>query len=388
MIAVADRVKDIPEYAFARTEKKISQMIADGKDVIKLHIGSPDLSAPPIVIEALHQSALQPTHHGYGGFSGILALRQAFASYYDHRFNVDVDPNTQVLPLIGSKEGLFNLSLAFLNPGDIVLVPDPGYPTYEIGARVAGAEIYPVPLLPENHFLPDLASIPESVVEKTKILWICYPNNPTGAVIELENLSPIVEFCRTNNILLCSDNPYCDVTFGDYVSPSVLQIDGAMDVAVEFNSLSKTFNMAGWRVGVCAGNREAVAALGSLKSNIDSGIFRAIQDAAVTALEQVDAKWLKERNAVYERRRDIIINALPDIGLDADVPKAGLYVWAYVKDGDEQAYVERALNEALVSIAPGSLYGRGGKGYVRFSLVQDEYRLLEAMQRLSKISSY
>lgn len=384
---LANRVKDIPEYAFASTEKQINLMIREGKDVIKLHIGSPDLPAPPEVIDSLYNSALIATHHGYGGFSGIPTLRQAFADYYQRRFAVTLDPATQIIPLLGSKEGLFNLSLMYLNPGDMLIVPDPGYPTYEIGARVAGATLYPIPLKEENGFLPDLAEIPADIARKAKMMWVCYPNNPTGAVAAGEDYARIVEFCIQNNILLCSDNPYCDVTFGDYQAPSVLQVPGSEQIAVEFNSLSKTYNMAGWRVGVCAGNSQIVAGLASLKSNIDSGIFRAIQDAAVTALTEVSDQWLQERNLIYQRRRDVIMQALPRIGLSANTPRAGLYVWARVLEGDDLAYVGKSLNEAHVSVAPGSLYGKMGEGYVRFSLVQDEERLKEAAERLTQAFS-
>jgi LL-diaminopimelate aminotransferase len=376
------RLGNIPPYPFATLGKQISQLNVAGHDVIRLDMGSPDLPPPPQVIEALAESSRSPANHGYPGFAGTPELRQAFADYYNRRFGVELDVNTQVLVLIGSKEGVANLALAWLDPGDIALVPDPAYPVYEMGAILAGASSHPVPLVPERGFMPDIDSIPRDVLKEARLLWINYPNNPTGAVASLEDLEQIVTFCREHGLLLCSDNPYADVTFDGFRAPSVLQIEGAFDVAVEFNSLSKTYNMAGWRVGVCAGNPQAVEALGSVKSNIDSGVFRPIQDAATVALNEVGDEWINERNTVYQRRRDMVMEALASVGLEAEPPRAALYVWARVVDGDDEAYACDALEEAFVSVTAGRVYGKSGMGYVRISLVTNEERLRLALDRL------
>ncbi len=378
------RLASIPAYPFAVLGKRIAELNKAGRDVIRLDMGSPDLPPPPRVVEALAESTRNASNHGYAAFNGTPALRGAFAGYYRRRFGVDLDPATQVLPLIGSKEGIANLALAWLDPGDIALVPDPAYPVYEMGAILAGASSHAVRLVAERGFMPDLDSIPQRVLDKARLLWINYPNNPTGAVATLEGLERIVAFCRQHHLLLCSDNPYADVTFDDFQAPSVLQIDGAVDVAVEFNSLSKLYNMAGWRVGVCVGNTQVIDALGCVKSNIDSGIFRSIQDAATVALNEIDDDWIRERNAIYQRRRDLVLEALPHIGLGADPPRAALYVWARVLDGDDAAYAEAALEEAFVSVTPGRVYGRSGEGYIRISLVTNEERLGTALDRLIK----
>lgn len=379
---ISERLTRVPPYAFAVLGKRVAQLNAEGHDVIRLDMGSPDLPPPPQVIEALAQSARDPACHGYAGYTGKPVLRQAFADYYQRRFGVSLDPATEVLPLIGSKEGLVNLSLAWLDPGDVVLVPDPGYPIYAMGALLAGAIPHTVQLTAEQRFLPDLDSVPQDVLNKARLLWINYPNNPTGAVATLGDLERIVAFCCKHDLLLCSDNPYADVTFDDFLPPSVLQVEGAREIAVEFNSLSKLYNMAGWRVGVCVGNAAVVDALVRVKSNIDSGIFHPIQDAACVALNEVPDQWIRARNEVYRRRRDQVLEALPHIGLEAEPPSAALYVWARVLDGDDEAYVQGALEAAFVSITPGRMYGDAGRGYVRFSLVTDEGRLGIALNRL------
>jgi len=382
-IELAQRLQQIPPYEFATIGKRIRELQVQGHKVIGLHMGSPDMPPPPAVVEALHRSAQQPTHHGYGGFSGTPALRQAFAGYYSRRFGVELNPDTEVLPLIGSKEGIFNASLAFLNEGDVALVPDPAYPTYEIGAMTAGAQAFHMPLREELGFLPDLDSIPSDVLKHARLMWINYPNNPTGAQATLAELAKIVDFCRDHSIVLCSDNPYADVVMEGDPAPSVLSVPGAKDVAVEFNSLSKTYNMAGWRVGACVGHPTFVAGLGRLKSNIDSGLFRSIQDAAVVAMTETSQEWIDQRNAVYRRRRDAIMQALPAVGLTAQTPRTAIYVWAKVPGGDDRAFAAAALEEAHVSLAPGSMYGEMGKGFVRFSLVLDEADIAEGMERLA-----
>ena len=381
---IADRIGNLPPYVFARLGRRIQELAAQGKDIIRLDIGSPDLPPPDFVVEAMYRSAQDPSHHGYGGFYGTPELRQAMASYYEHRFGVTLDPNTQVASLIGSKEGIANIALAFVDPGQVVLVPDPGYPTYSLGTLLAGGVPVRMPLLPENGFLPDLDDLAQDEVRAAKILWLNYPNNPTGATATLEFFERVVDLARKHDFLICHDNPYCDLSFDGYVAPSLLQVPGALDVALEFNSLSKTYNMAGWRVGMAVGNSVAVEALARTKTNIDSGIFRPIQDAAVLSLTG-DQEWLWERNEIYRERRDLIWGTLHKIGLAAEKPVASLYIWAQIPAGYSSVdFATRLLEEAGVSITPGSAFGQHGEGYVRISLGMATDRVREAMQRLEK----
>lgn len=380
---IADRVANLPPYVFAAVEKRIAAEQAKGADVINLGIGSPDLAPPRFIVDALYRSASREDTHGYGGYFGTPALRRAIATYYGRRFGVELDPDTEVLPLIGSKEGLANMAFAFVDPGDLVLAPDPGYPTYRMGALMAGGAFYSLPLTEEGHWLPDLSAVPSDVAGRATLLWLNYPNNPTGAVAPKEFLNEAVEFCREHDLVLCYDNPYCDLTFGGYVAPSILEIPGAKDVAVEFNSLSKTYNMAGWRIGMAVGNAEALKALSTLKTNIDSGIFRPIQDAAVVALTG-DQSWLQERNRIYERRRDIVLGWLPKVGMSAEPPKGAMYVWAKVPKGtDCEQLAMTLLQEKGLWITPGTAFGEYGKGYMRISICLPEERLREAGERLS-----
>jgi LL-diaminopimelate aminotransferase len=383
---VADRIENLPPYVFAKLGRQIRELTAQGKDIIRLDIGSPDLPPPDWITEAMCRSAHDPGHHGYAGFYGTPELRQAVAVYYRRRFGVELDPEKEVVPLIGSKEGIFNIALAYVNPGEPVLIPDPGYPTYTLGTLLAGGVPFRVPLLAHGGFLPNLEAIPPDVAHAAKILWLNYPNNPTGAVAPLEFFESAVAFAHRYDLLLCHDNPYCDVTFGDYVAPSLLQVPGAKDVSLEFNSLSKTYNMAGWRVGMAVGNRAAVDALGRTKTNIDSGIFRAIQDAAVLALTG-DQTWLQDRNEIYCERRDLILAALPEVGMQAGTPVASLYIWARIPAGHNSAdFAGRLLQEAGISITPGTAFGPGGEGYVRISLGMSTERVREAMERLKRVS--
>ncbi|MBN1658584.1 MAG: LL-diaminopimelate aminotransferase [Anaerolineae bacterium] len=379
---VSKRVQNLPPYVFARLGNRLRELKRQGHDIIQLDIGSPDLPPPQFIIDAMYTACQNPSQHGYGGFYGIPELRQAMATYYDRRFGVKLDPDKQVAALIGSKEGIANVALAFVDPGDPVLVPDPGYPTYSLGTLLAGGVPYPVPLLEEKGFLPELSEIPPDVARTAKILWLNYPNNPTGATAPMSLLEEAVEFARRYDLLVCYDNPYCDVTFEGYVAPSMLQIPGATDVAVEFNSLSKTYNMAGWRVGMVVGNATAVEALARTKTNIDSGIFLPIQRAAALALTG-DQGWLEERNAIYGQRRDIILETLRALGIKAATPRASLYIWANVPTGyTSGTFAERLLEGAAISVTPGSAFGAHGEGYVRISLGMDTDRIREAMQRL------
>jgi LL-diaminopimelate aminotransferase len=385
-IKLADRVSNLPPYVFARLGRRIQELTTQGKDVIRLDIGSPDLPPPDSIVEVMYGSARDPSHHGYGGFYGTPELRRAMSSYYGRRFGVVLDPEGQVAPLIGSKEGIANIAFAFVNPGQVVLVPDPGYPTYSLGTLLAGGVPFRVPLLAEEGFLPDLESVPPEVAESAQLLWLNYPNNPTGATATLEFFEQAVAFARQYNLLICHDNPYCDITFDGYVAPSLLQVPEAMDVAVEFNSLSKTYNMAGWRVGMAVGNAMAVEALARTKTNIDSGIFRPIQDAAVLALSG-DQSWLQERNEIYRQRRDLILAALAEIGIHAAKPLASLYIWASTPSGySSGAFATRLLEEASISITPGTAFGPGGEGYVRISLGMSTERIREATDRMKRLS--
>lgn len=379
---VADRVTNLPPYIFARLGHRIGELSSQGVDVVRLDIGSPDLPPPDSIIEAMHGSAQDPTHHGYGGFYGTPQLRQAIATYYERRFGVRLDPAKEVAPLIGSKEGIVNVALAFVDPGEVVLVPDPGYPTYTLGTLLAGGVPYRVPLLAENGFLPDLEAISEEVARSVQILWLNYPNNPVGATATLEFFERAIAFARRHQLLVCHDNPYCDVTYDDYQAPSLLQVPGAKDVALEFNSLSKTYNMAGWRVGMAVGNSVAVEALARTKTNIDSGIFRPIQDAAVLALTG-DQSWLKERNEIYRERRDIVLNGLLEAGIRAEKPVAAMYIWAETPAGyTSEEFAARLLNQAGISVTPGNAFGPNGEGYLRISLGMSTERIREAMDRL------
>ena len=381
---LAQRLANFPPYVFAALGRRIAHMQREGIDVIRLDIGSPDLPPAPFILEKLNAVANKPNKHGYGGYFGRPSLRQAMATYYERRFDVSLNADTQILPLIGSKEGIFNLALAYVDPGDVVLVPDPGYPTYSGGTRIAGGEIATMPLLAENNFLPDLDEIPGDVADRAKLLWLNYPNNPTAGLATLEFFEQAVAFARAHDILLCHDAPYTEVTFGDYRAPSLLQTPGALDVAVEFNSLSKSYNMAGWRVGIAAGNKQAVNALGKLKSNIDSGLFLAVQEAAETALLG-DQEWMVERNAVYAARRDIVLEAIHTAGLKARTPQATLYVWAKIPAGFTSAeFADQLLDKQAVSVAPGSAFGACGEGYIRISLGKDTEKLREAMERFKR----
>ncbi|TEU10592.1 MAG: aminotransferase class I/II-fold pyridoxal phosphate-dependent enzyme [Anaerolineales bacterium] len=380
----AKRLSNLPPYLFARLGQRIAELRAQGIDVIRLDIGSPDMPPDDEIIEALARSAHRPDGHGYAGYYGLPELRQAIADYYARRFGVDLDPEGEVLPLIGSKEGLANLSLAFLDPGDVALVPDPAYPTYELGAYLAGGTTHRFPLLAKQDFLPNLAAIPVGMARRAKLLWLSYPNNPTGAVASLEFFAEAVTFARERDLLLCHDNPYCEVAYEGYRPPSLLQVEGAKEVAIEFNSFSKTYNMAGWRIGMVVGNRAAIKALAQVKTNVDSGIFTAIQAAAVVALTG-DQTWLESRNAIYQERRDIILEGLAAVGIKARKPLATLYIWAEVPQGYRSAeFAEKLLTEQGVSFAPGSAYGECGEGYLRISVGMATPRVREAMERLKE----
>ncbi len=377
----ASRMAVLPPTFFKTLQFKLNDLRAKGVDVIRMDMGSPDLPPAPHIIAALEKSAEQPSHHGYQPFSGTPSYRAAWAEFYGRRFGVELDADTEINGLLGSKEGIFKLPLAYVNPGDVVLIPDPGYATYTAGARFAGAEPVYLPLTPENHYLPDFEAIPADAVRRARLLWLNYPNNPTGAVASLEFFARAVEFARQHGILLAHDAPYTEITFDGYRAPSVLQVPGARDVAVEFHSLSKTANMGGWRSGVVCGNAEVIRTLAGLQSNIDSGGFMPVLDAAVVALTG-DQTWQVARNEIYRERRDLVVAGARAAGLTADVPAAAIYVWARLPDGmHDAAYADDMLAGAAVTITPGSFFGPSGRGYVRLSLGTPTDRVREAMAR-------
>jgi len=378
----ARRMHDLPAYPFARWNQEVAGARRAGQDVIRLDIGNPDLPPPESAVDALCRGVRLPDRHGYAGYRGIPALRQAVADHYAKRFGVQLDPEREVVPLMGSKEGLVLLSLAMLDPGDLVLVPDPGYAPYTRGARLAEAEVVPLRLRAERGFLPDLDAMPDAVADRASLLWLNYPNNPTGAVADLDFFQEAVDFARAHDLLLCHDAPYCDVTYDGYKAPSVLQIAGAREVAVEFNSLSKTYNMAGWRVGMAVGNADVLATLARLKSNVDSGHFRPVQEAAVAAL-RTDDVWIAGRNIVYAERMTLLHDALTATGLDAPKPRATLYLWAPIPtDETSEAFARALLYETGVAVAPGSFFGPGGEGYVRLSVTAPTTAVCDAAERL------
>ena len=384
-IKPAERISGIKPYFFASLEKTIAELRKNGMDVIRLDMGSPDLPPQDFIIESLVDAARRPDTHGYGPSGGSASLRAAFASYYLDRFDLQLDPEKEILGLIGSKEGIFNLSQVLINPGDLVLLPDPCYPVYPVGAVIAQAETYSMPLLAENAFLPDLDAIPDEIADRAKLMWLNYPNNPTGAIAPFEFFEKVVAFAKKHQIVIAHDAPYVDVCFDNYHAPSILQVPGAKEVAVEFNSLSKTYNMAGWRVGVAAGNPEIIRLLRMYKSQMDSSLFKPVMQAAETALLG-DQDWIEGRNQVYQERRDLIVATLQEVGFTLEVPKASLYVWAHLPEPwtDSIAFCDTLIRQTGVSITPGVVYGESGAGFVRVSLVTPVERLTEAMARMKK----
>lgn len=376
----ARRLQSIPPYLFAELDRKIEERRAAGVDVISLGVGDPDLPTPAHVVEALQEAAEDPATHRYPSYFGLPELRRAVADWYMERFGVELDPDTEVQPLIGSKEGIAHLAWALVDPGDEVLVPDPGYPVYDVGTILAGGTPVPFPLDPDRAFLPDLGAARAG--ERTSLMWLSYPSNPTAAVAELPTFEEAVTFARDHDLLLAHDAAYSELTFDGYVAPSALQVPGAKDVTVEFGSASKTFNMTGWRVGWAVGNAEAIEALATVKTNIDSGIFDAVQRAAVAALRG-PRESLDEARAIYAKRRDTVVAAFKELGWDLEPPKGSFYVWIPTRDGTSSAeFAALLLDRAGVVVAPGVGYGANGEGYVRISTTLSDDRLAEAMERV------
>jgi len=376
------RLDRLPPYLFAELERKIAAKKAAGVDVISLGIGDPDTPTPELVVEALSVAAGDPGTHRYPSNRGRPELREAIARFYDRRFGVALEPDTEIVPALGAKEAIFNLNLAFLDPGTVALAADPGYPVYSGGPLLAGGEAELMPLLPERGFTPDLIAIADEVLERARLMYLNYPNNPTGAVVPAGFFEQVVAFAQEHDFLVVHDASYTETTFDGYVAPSFLQTPGAKDVGIEVLSLSKGYNMTGWRTAAVVGNAEAVEAYWKLKTNIDSGMFEAVQLAAVAALDQAD-DVPRQMSRIYERRRDLVVGALREIGVEVAAPKATIYVWAPVPEGHSSAsYCELVLEESGVAVSPGAAYGPNGEGFFRISLTVDDERLSEAMGRL------
>ncbi len=380
----ARRAQNLPPFFFAELHQRIARLQANGADVIKLDAGSPDLPPDSALVETLKRSANDPTNHNYGGYAGQPHLRQAIIEYYERRFGVALE-DAELLPLIGSKEGVVNMHLAWLDPGDLSLIPDPCYPSYAYAPLLAGGRTERFDLLPEQGWRPDFSAIPSETAKAARMLWLNYPNNPTGGTASRKFFTEAVEFCRRFDILLCHDAPYADVTYDGHRAPSVLEAPGAKEVAVEFNSLSKTYSMAGWRVGMAVGNAVAVKALATIKTQIDSGLAKPIQDMAVEALTG-DQSWLAPRNEIYKERRDAGLQTLRKMNLETTNPRGGLYIWFRVPPGyTSMKFHTRVLETAHVSITPGHIYGINGEGWARISLVASTERLKEALARLQQL---
>jgi len=384
---MARRIESLPPYLFVEIVKKIADKKAKGEEVISFAIGDPDIPTPSHIINKLCQAAQDPANHRYPETDGLPELRQAIAGWYERRFGVSLDADKEVLPLIGAKEGIGHIAFCFIDPGDVALVPDPAYPVFSIGTMLAGGVPYYMPLVEENDFLPDLDAIPDDILKKAKLLWINYPNNPTSAIADLDFFNRVVEFAQRHELAVCHDTPYSEVAFDGYQPVSFMQADGAREIGVEFHSLSKTYNMTGWRIGMVVGNAEMIDALGRIKSNLDSGIPQAIQYAAIEALTGPQ-DCVQEHNTIYQRRRDLVIDMLNNIGLKAKSPKASLYVWAKVPEGYTSIkFAADLLEKVGVVVTPGVGYGKHGEGYIRLSLTIPDAGLVKGLSRLAEWQS-
>jgi len=384
-IEMAKRIDQIPPYLFAEIDRKKEEMKRKGMDLIDLGIGDPDLPTPKPIIERLKKGAEDPRNHRYPSYEGMIEFRTAIAQWYERRFGVKLDPIKEVLSLIGSKEGIAHIPLAFVNPGDYVLVPSPGYPVYRVSTLFAGGIPYFLPLRKENGFLPNFSDIPKRIVGKTKLLFINYPNNPTSAIAERPFFEEVVEFAQRYEIIVCHDAAYSEIAFDGYRPISFMEIKGAKEVGIEFHSLSKTFNMTGWRIGFAVGHPEIISGLGRVKTNIDSGLFQAIQEAGIEAFSHFETPLL-ETIQIYQNRRDVMVQGLREIGLEVEPPKATFYLWIQVPKGYTSAqFATLLLEQAGIVTTPGNGFGEAGEGYIRMALTVDESRLKEAIERLRRI---
>jgi len=383
-IEKSDRLKKLPAYLFVEIDKAKKAARDEGRDIIDLGIGDPDIPTPNFIIDALNKAARDPKNHRYPLDHGLPEFRSAIARHMKNRFGVEMDPSGEIYPLIGSKEGIAHMPLAFINPGDAVLVPDPCYPPYRSGTIFAGGEVIAMPLTENKHFLPDLKAINHAILHKIRMIFINYPNNPTAAVCDKKFLKDVVEFAKKHNIIVCNDAAYIEMGYDGYKAPSIFEIEGAREVAIEFHSLSKTFNMTGWRIGFACGNRELIEGLAKVKSNIDSGVFFAIQRAGIAALDNYD-RHIRSVIKIYEDRRDCLVDGLNALGWNVEKPKATFYVWTKVPARYTSATFAKALLDKCDIIAtPGNGFGEHGEGFVRFAVTVDKKRIKEAVERIKK----
>ncbi|MDI9610629.1 MAG: LL-diaminopimelate aminotransferase [Archaeoglobales archaeon] len=383
MFEVSDRMKKIPPYLFAEIDAMKKKKISEGVKIIDLGIGDPDLPTPKHIVSALQKAVEKVERQKYPSYEGMLEFRESVAEFYKRRKGVKLDPQREIIALIGSKEGIAHLPLAFVNEGDFVLVPDPGYPVYYASTVMAGGKPFYLPLKAENDFLPELESLPEEVIRKTKILFLNYPNNPTSAVANDEFIRSAIDFCIDNKIILAHDYAYGEIGLDGYRPKSFLEFKNALEVTIEFNSLSKTYNMTGWRIGFACGNEEILKGLLKVKTNVDSGVFEAVQEAGITALRG-DDKVIEENCKIYTERRDVLVNGLKNLGFEVKKPKATFYVWCRVGESSIE-FVKRILDLAGIVATPGIGFGANGEGYVRFALTRSKETIMEAVKRLEKL---
>ena len=384
-IEVAARIKTLPPYLFAAIDKMKQEAIARGVDIINLGIGDPDLPTPAPIIDSLAKAAKDPKHHQYPSYEGMVSFRKAVAGWYKRRFNVTLDPANEVLTLIGSKEGIGHIHLAFVDPGDVVLVPSPGYPVYPVGTGFSGGVSHIMPLTKANGFLPDLNAIPKDVARKAKLMWLNSPNNPTSVIMTKDYFKRAIEFAQNNQIIICHDAAYSEIYYDGKRPASFMEVEGAKDVGVEFHSLSKTYNMTGWRLGFVVGNKDVLAGLGKVKSNLDSGCFEAVQEAGITALG-LDDSVTDGIRTIYQERRDTLIPGLKQLGLEVDAPPAAFYIWVTVPKGyTSTSFTAHLLEKAGIVTTPGNGFGAPGEGYIRMTVCTTKERLAEAVERIKKV---
>ncbi|MXX10867.1 MAG: LL-diaminopimelate aminotransferase [Nitrospira sp. SB0677_bin_15] len=383
-ITYAERIRTLPPYLFAAIDEMKQQAIARGVDIINLGIGDPDLPTPDPILERMQQAVTDPQHHQYPSSSGMLSFRTAVAGWYQRRFNVTVDPKSEVVTLIGSKEGIGHVPMAFIDPGDVVLVPSPGYPVYPVSASFAGGIAHEMPLLKQNGFLPDLDAIPPDVARNAKLMFLNSPNNPTSVIADAAFFSHVIAFAKEHHVIVCHDAAYSEIFYDGLRPSSFLEAEGAMDVGIEFHSLSKTFNMTGWRIGFAVGRAEVIAGLSQIKSNLDSGQFQAVQEAGITALES-DDRLTAGLRTIYQERRDVLVAGLRNLGLEFETPSATFYVWIEVPQGYTSAsFTAHLLEKAGIVTTPGNGFGAPGEGYIRMALTTTKERLAEAVDRLKQ----
>jgi LL-diaminopimelate aminotransferase len=380
-IEKAQRLKKLPPYLFKEIDRKKEKVMSRGVDIIDLGVGDPDLPTPAHIIAAMKRAAEDPANHRYPSYSGMHDFKYAVTEWYRERFGVELDPLTEVVSLIGSKEGIAHFPLAFIDPGDVALVPSPAYPVYHIATLFAGGESHFMPLVDENDFLPDLDAVPAETAARAKVIFLNYPNNPTAAVADLEFFNRVVEFARRHNLAVCHDAAYTEMAFDGYRPPSFMAAEGAKEVGIEFHSLSKTYNMTGWRIGFAVGNRELIDGLGTIKSNVDSGVFQAVQIAGIEALRN-DQACVNEMIDVYSRRRDVMVDGLREAGFELEAPKATFYLWIKVPAGYTSTELASRFLEEGVVVTPGNGFGDPGEGYFRIAVTQNRERLVEAINRI------